>query len=185
MKKRLYINSTLLVLFIVIFVLFASISYSYFQTSVLSPSNLGSTSITLSLDYEGDEDINEIIPLGTSKEDGVLRTNKAKLGEGSTAASLTLYLDLYTFPEEFASSGVIYEVWVDDEEVARSTGTFEGASAGDRITLLEGLKLTDTYQTLKIYIWINGNLVGNELKDKAFSGKIVASAGNITGAISE
>ena len=51
--------------------------------------------------------------------------------------------------------------------------------------ILSDLTLTHTYQDIKIYLWLDGNLVGNELMNKSLSGSIITSTGNISGVIAE
>lgn len=184
MKKRWYINNTLLVVFIFLFIICLGATYSFFQVSVNS-TLFNASSPTLAIDYVGDVNINEILPLGTSKEDGVLRTNKARLASNSMNAYLGLYLKLDVFPQEFASEGVKYEVWINDETTARKVGNLKDAKQGDMVEILDNLELTYSYQTIKVYLWIDGNLVNNELMNKTFAGSIVTSTGNITGVISK
>ena len=51
--------------------------------------------------------------------------------------------------------------------------------------ILSDIKLTHTYQDITIYLWLDGNLVGNELMNKSLSGSIITSTGNIFGVIAE
>ena len=184
MKKRWYINNILLVVFIFLFIICLGATYSFFQVSINSAS-FNSSSATLAIDYIGDVNINEVLPLGTSKEDGILRTNKARLASNSMNANLGLYLKLDVFPQEFASEGVKYEIWINDETSARKVGNLKDAKQGDMVKIFDNLELTHSYQTIKVYLWIDGNLVTNELMNKAFAGSIVTSTGNITGVISK
>lgn len=184
MKKRWYINNSLLIVFVLIFIVLIGSTYSFFQASTNS-NKFGAGSTVLALDFVGDTDINQILPLGTSRNDGIVRTVKARLADNSMDALLSLYIKFDKFPSEFATDGFKYEVFVGNESNPRSSGDFSGAKEGEMFAILNDLTLTHTYQDIKIYLWLDGNLVGNELMNKSLSGSIITSTGNISGFIAE
>lgn len=184
MKKRWYINNGLLIVFVLIFIVLLGSTYSFFQASTNS-SHFGASSNVLALDFVGDTDINQILPLGTSRSDGIVRTVKARLADNSMDALLSLYIKFDKFPSEFATEGFKYEVFVGNETTARSSGNFKNAKEGEMFQILSDIKLTHTYQNITIYLWLDGNLVGNELMNKSLSGSIITSTGNISGVIVE
>ncbi len=184
MKKRWYINNSLIFVFVLIFIVLVGSTYSFFQASFNS-SQFGSSSNILALDFVGDTNINQILPLGTSRNDGIVRTVKVKLADNSMDALLSLYVKLDVFPSEFASSSFKYDVFVGNESTPRSSGDFSTASEGEMFEILHDLTLTHSYQEIKIYLWLDGNLAGNELMNKTLMGSIITSTGNISGAIVE
>ena len=167
-----------------IFIVLLGSTYSFFQASANS-SQFGASSNILALDFVGDTDINQILSLGTSRSDGVVRAVKAKLADNSMDALLSLYVKFDKFPSEFATEGFKYEVFVGNETTARSSGNFVGAKEGEMFKILSDIRLTHSYQDIKIYLWLDGNLVGNELMNKTLSGSIITSTGNISGVIAE
>lgn len=184
MKKRWYINNSLLIVFVLIFIVLLGSTYSFFQASTNS-NNFGAASNVLALDFVGDTDINQILPLGTSRNDGIVRNAKARLADNSMDALLSLYVKFDKLPSEFAIEGFKYEVFVGNESSPRSSGNFIGTKEGEMFKILSDIKLTHTYQNITIYLWLDGNLVGNELMNKTLSGSIITSTGNISGFIAE
>lgn len=184
MKKRWYINNGLLIVFVLIFIVLLGSTYSFFQASTNSNS-FGAASDVLELDFVGDTDINQILLLGTSRDDGIVRNAKAKLADNSMDALLSLYVKFDILPSEFATEGFKYEVFVGNESSPRSSGNFIGAKEGEMFKILSDIELTHTYQNITIYLWLDGNLIGNELKNKTLSGSIITSTGNISGIIVE
>ena len=180
MKKRWYINNGLLIVFVLIFIVLLGSTYSFFQASANS-SQFGASSNVLALDLVGDTDINQVLPLGTSKSDGIVRTVRARLADNSMDALLTLYVKFDKFPSEFATEGFKYEVFVGNETTARSSGNFKNAKEGEMFRILSDIKLTHTYQDITIYLWLDGN----ELMNKTLSGSIITSTGNISGVIAK
>lgn len=184
MKRRWYINNGLLIVFVLIFIVLLGSSYSYFQASTNS-TQFGTSSALLSIDLIGSTDINQLLPLGTSRNDGIVRNFKVRLSSDSMEALLSLYVKFDIFPSEFATEGFKYDVFVGNETVPRSSGNFADAREGEMFKVLNDLDLTYTYQDIYLYLWLDGDLVGNELMNKSLSGSVITSTGNISGLVIE
>ena len=118
-----------------------------------------------------------------TKEEGLLGTVKAKLSENSVAGNFNIYITPKTIDGLNTSNALRYEVYVDGSTTPYKTGTFNGASVGTPIRIVDSYKLTSTstYTNFNIYIWLDSDLVTNAMFGKNFNATISADSTAITG----
>ena len=67
-------------------------------------------------------------------------------------------------------------------EVYTNSGTFSGYNAtNNKIPLVEDYRLTEDQTDFTIYVWIDGNITGNEILGATFTGFISANTEQFTG----
>ncbi len=126
--------------------------------------------------YINEEDIDGSLQPTNSKESGLSTIAKIKIAEGSVAALATISLEIESLPVELAVSGLKWEVYKNSDISTYNQGTFEGVSEGEFVDIVSDYLLSTDETTFTIYIWLNGNEVGNEVENKTFTAYLSARA---------
>lgn len=179
MKKTfIYIIAMLLIVVITV-----SGTYAYF-VSTTSSNNKAVTTDSSKLDviYTGDNAITGDLNLVNSKEEGHKATVKIALSDNSIDGKADMYIKVDSIGQDLASSAFIWETYrmYNGTEIFVSSGTFEGATSGDKIYIDTNYILSTEETTYIVYIWLNGNQIGNEVLGENFEGYIGAEVKHIT-----
>lgn len=186
MKKTiLYIAIVLLLIIIT-----ASGTYAYLVAATNSTANAANTKgAVLDVIYTKGEDISGTLNLTKDKNGGLETTINIRLSDDSVQVSANLYINIEEITETIANSALNWEVYetVNNTEILVGSGTFADCGNGtacktnDKLYIVNNYELSTTNTTFTVYIWLNGNAVGNEVLNAVFKGKIGAESGNFTG----
>ena len=139
--------------------------------------------------YTGGSEIGGIMSLSADRTGGKNTTVHIKVGQGSAQALAYLYLNINTITENIRINGFKWEVSGvrGNQEVYTNNGTFNGYNDTNNniITLVNDYRLTEEQTDFTVYLWIDGNSVGNEVLGGSFSGYISASTERFTGQLSD
>ena len=189
MKKIVvYIIALSLVMFITI-----GVTYAYFSTSVNSGDKQVGGSHRLEVIYTGDTEISGNLKLVNSKEEGFIRKVYIKLSDRSVGAASNLYINVEKITADLAVLALHWEVYgfKEGNEVYHDDGTFMDCGGinetkskctnGKRIYIVTDYVLSTTDTEFVVYLWLDGNEVGNEVLGDTLKGYIGAETNNITG----
>lgn len=179
MKKTfIYIIAILLLVVITV-----SGTYAYYVSITSSNNNAVTTdSSELKIIYTGDNAITGDLNLVNSKEEGHKATVKIALSNDSVDGKADMYIKVDSIGQDLASNAFIWETYrtYNGTEIFVSSGTFEGASSGDKIYIDTNYILSTQETSYTVYIWLNGNRIGNEVLGESFEGYIGAEVKHIT-----
>ena len=178
MKK--IILYTVIVLLIVL--LTVAGTYAYFVTTINSGNALTGSSSNLTVIYTDDADITGILNLVSSKEEGKKATVKIKLSTDSVDAKADIYIQVKEIGPDIASDALNWELYrtYHGEESFVSKGTFKDISSGDKIYVDRDYRLSTDETSYTVYIWLDGNKIGNAALGESLEGYIGAEAEHIT-----
>ncbi len=184
MKKQLiYAICAVLLLAITI----SGSTYAFFSASAGENSNVDTQSHIYSIIYTGGTQIEGPLTLTENKTGGANTTVHIKVAEGSIEPLAYLYLNIEDMTENLSSSAVKWEVSgvKNNQVVYTDSGTFAGYNDTNNniIPLVEDYQLTTEQTDFTVYVWIDGNIAGNEILGASFSGYISASTDRITGVL--
>jgi len=178
MKKIiLYILVILLVVIITV-----TGTYAYFISTINSGSSLTGGSSKLEILYTGDTAITGVLNLVSSKEEGKKATVKIQLSNESVDAKADIYIQVNKIGTDIASDALNWELYrtYQGKESFVSKGTFNGISSGDKIYVDRDYRLSTDETSYTVYIWLDGNKIGNEALGESLEGYIGAEAQHIT-----
>lgn len=186
--KKIIIYTLSIILIIVITV---GSTFAYFTSTINNNNNIKTNSSKLEVIYTGGTAINGNLNLVNSKEEGYKTTVNIKLSEESVDAKADLFIHINKITSTLANEALNWEVHKQYEGVETfvDSGTFldcangnttKTCTNGDKIYIVRDYELTttDTYYT--VYIWLDGNKVGNEVLGAKLEGYIGAETEHIT-----
>ena len=192
MKKNIiYIVGLLLIIIII-----SGSTYAYFSATIGKNNAITSTGDILEIIYDGDIAINGNIELSRSKEGGHRRVTKIGLSERSVGIAAHLYIQIQNISPELAVSGLKWEVYTlkNGVETFYNSGTFmqcggidetkSKCTSGDKLYMVTNYELSTTQSEFVVYLWLNGDEVGNEVINRKLVGTISAETIFLTGEIS-
>ena len=109
----------------------------------------------------------------TNKSGGLIGKVQAKLSNNSLAGNFNIYITPKTIDGLNTNEALKYEVYVDN-----STTAFKNITANTKVKVVDAYSLSSTssYTTFTIYIWLDNNLVTNEMFGKTFNATISADS---------
>lgn len=166
-------------------------TYAYLVSRVNSGNNIITNSSRLSVIYTGGTEINGNLELVNSKEEGYNTTIDIKLSEDSVDAKADIFIYINKITSSIANSALNWEVHkiYEGVETFVNSGTFldcingnttKTCANGDKIYIVRDYQLTTTDTYYKVYIWLDGNKVGNEVLGATLSAYIGAETEHIT-----
>lgn len=187
MKKIFFYISIILSILIIT----AGATYAYFASATNSAKNaLTGDSAFLLVNYTGGTNIEGSISLSRDKSGGRNTTVNISLDPDSVIAKADLFLNINSISSPLAVEGFIWEVYktINGVESFVGSGTFETCqpsglkcSSGDKIIIVNDYILSTTNTAFTVYVWLNGDKVGNEVIGSSFSGTIHAETEEFTG----
>ncbi len=160
-------------------------TYAFFSATTGEDSNVATESQKFEVIYTGGTDIGGPVSLSADRNGGKNTTVHIKVGQGSSKALAYLYLNIDMITENIRISGFKWEVSGvrGGKEVYTNNGTFEGYNDTDNniITIVEDYRLSEEQTDFTIYLWVDGNEVGNEVMGGRLGGYISASTEQFTG----
>ena len=192
MKK----NIKYILILILLVIIISGSTYAYFSATIVRNNAIRTTGDVLEVIYSGDTAINGIIELSRNKDGGHRRETQIGLSERSVGIAAHLYIDIQNISPELAVSGLKWEVYTlkDGVETFYSSGTFlqcgeigqtkSKCKSGDKLYMVTNYDLAVTQTTFVVYLWLNGEEVGNKVIDKRLVGEISAETIFLTGQIS-
>lgn len=178
---------------LLIIILTVGTTYAFFSAATSSFNKLNSETHKLEVIYTGDTEINGHLNLVKVKEDGYDRTISIGLSEDSVGAAANIYISIDEISSTIATQALKWEIYKvqNKTESLYNSGTFVdcgeiGATktkctAGNRIYMITDYTLSTTPSEFKVYIWLNGYQVGNEVLGATIKGYIGAETENISG----
>ena len=171
MKNEAKIIGTILgiVLFIV---LVAGATYAYLLLK--SETDLTTGTGKFSIDYKIVKDITATnLSPSTNKSGGLIGKVQAKLSDNSLVGNFNIYITPKTIDGLNTNEALKYEVYVDN-----STAAYKNITANTKVKVVDAYSLSSTssYTTFTIYIWLDNNLVTNEMFGKTFNATISADS---------
>jgi len=169
------------------------VTYAYFSTSVTTDEGGSGGSHRLEIIYTGDTEISGNLKLVSAKEEGYIRNLNIGLSDRSVGATANIYINIETISSDLAVPGLHWEVYgfKNDVEVYHDDGTFmdcgeinetkSKCANGKKIYIVTDYVLSTTNTEFVVYLWLNGNEVGNEVLGDTLKGYIGAESHNITG----
>lgn len=157
-------------------------TYAYFVSTINSGNSLIGSSSKLDVIYSGDVDITGVLNLVSSKEEGKQATVKIKLSNESVDAKANIYIQVNQIGQDIASDALNWELYrtYQGEKNFVSRGTFDGVSSGDKIYIDRDYRLSTEETSYTVYIWLDGNKIGNAALGESLKGYIGAEAEHIT-----
>lgn len=180
MKKLLiYVSIILLIVFITV-----GGTYAYFVSTISSGNKnaLVTNSSKLEVLYTGDTAITGVLNLVSSKEQGKKATVKIQLSDVSVDAKADIYIQVNEIGEDIASDALNWELYrtFNNVESFVDRGTFDGVTDGDKIYVDRDYRLSTNLTSYTVYIWLDGNKIGNEAIGESLEGFIGAEAEHVT-----
>lgn len=168
-------------------------TYAYMIATINSSNNAVNTSGTnLKVVYSGGAAIEGILNLSNDKTGGLNTTVNIKIAEDSVVAKAHLYIDIEKISSSIATNALNWEVYktVNGVESFVNSGTFvdcltgtttRKCVAGDKLYIVNDYQLSTEDAAFTIYVWLDGNKVGNEVVGATFKGIVAAESENFTG----
>ena len=183
---------TLYISIIVLIIVFtAGATFAYLVTTENSIVNsITAEGAEIKVIYTGGKKIEGPISLSENKDGGLNTTINIKLDVVSAPVKTDLYINVNKISSSLASEGFKWEVYKNNETTAFSSGNFldcqngngvKNCAVGDRLYIVKDYKTPTTNTTFTVYVWLDGNLVGNEVLGASFSGIIEAESEKFTG----
>lgn len=156
------------------------ITYAFFTSTITSDvSNLASSG-KLDVIYISEANLEGTLYPTSDYRNGLSTTASIRMTNESVAAQATFTLNIIDLPQVLAVFGLKWEVYENDDLVSISSGTFLGVSEGDNLVILEDYQLSTEPTLITLYIWLDGDEVGNEVQNQTFDATLVASATTIS-----
>jgi len=194
MKKTILYSA--IVLLIVIITLAGT--YAFINTAISNSINPNSAKIDIA--YSKGTTINGSLNLVNNKEEGLNTTISIGLNNDSLLANANIYIDIEEISEKLATSALKWEVYRIETKIENETeieienhvksGNFTDCinddetkrkcQTGDKLYIENNYELTKEPTTFKIYIWLDGNIAGNEVIGTELIAHIGAETDKIT-----
>ena len=159
-------------------------TYAFFSASIDS-NNMTANASKFEVIYTGNARFDKQISLSTSKVEESSTSVNIRLGEGSVAVNAILYIMIENISEKLAVDGFNWEVYgyKNNKQEYYNSGTFEGknSTTNNTINIVENYLLSEDNTEIKVYLWLDGNKVGNEVMNTSFKGYIGAKTENFSG----
>lgn len=157
-------------------------TYAYIFSTIKSTNNAVTTNTGLiDIIYTGGNEISGILNLVSSKEEGKNTTVTIKLSEQSVDAEADIYIKINTIDTDIATEALNWECHRTHKgETHITSGTFNGKRNGDKIYIDTDYRLSTTETYYKVYVWLDGNKIGNEALGASFDSYIGAEAIHVT-----
>lgn len=190
--KKIVIYTLIILLIIAITV---GATYAFFSAQT-NTDDMDSGTTEIEIIYNGGKKIEGNMDLVTSKEGGYNTTVNIRETEESVHATANLFINVDQITSSIATEGLIWEVYKTFNGTTSfvNSGTFVecgalGATkskckAGDKLYMVTDYELSTESTAFTIYIWLNGDKVGNEVLGATFSGTIATETNKITGDLS-
>lgn len=177
--KKTIISITIVLLITIITVVG---TYAYIFSTISSTTNAVTTDTSLiDIIYTGGNEISGTLNLVSSKEEGKNTTVTIKLSEESVDAEADIYIKINEIDSDIATEALNWECHrTHNNETSVTSGTFNGKTNGDKIYIDTDYRLSTTETYYKVYIWLDGNKIGNEALGASFDAYIGAEAIHIT-----
>ncbi len=187
MKKQIIFIITAILLLTIVTV---GSTYAFFSASASSNNNTVATEASkFEVIYTGGTDINGTLQLSADRNGGRNTTVHIKVSQGSSHALAYLYMNIEEMTANLSTNSFKWEVSgiKGGQEVYTNAGTFNGYNDtnNNKIPIVENYRLTEDQTDFTIYIWIDGNLAGNEIFGAEFSGYISATTEQFTGQLQQ
>lgn len=178
MKKTILYTVIIMLLVVVT----AGGTYAYIFATISSNNVVATNSSKLEVIYTGGTEISGVLNLVATKEEGKKTTVMIKISEDSVDAKADLYIQVNKIGEDISSEALNWECYrtYNDVETHVASGTFDGIENGDKIYIDTNYRLTTTETYYTVYIWLDGNKIGNEALGESIEGYIGAEAEHIT-----
>lgn len=188
--KRIIIYISIIMM---ITIITAGATFAYLTASINSTSNSISTEgAELKVAYTGGTKIEGYLSMSENKSGGLNTTVNIRLEEDSVKAKSNLYININQITSDLASAGFKWEVYkiINGEENFVNSGNFLGCqngnttkkcSNGDKLYIVNDYITTTTNTSFKVYVWLDGNMSGNEVLGDTFAGTIAAESEKYTG----
>lgn len=188
MKKIIFYTISILLLTIVV----SGATYAYFISITNSTQNaLNTGGASVKVTYTGGGALEGLLSLSEDKSGGLNTTVHIKITEDSLDAQANLYINIDSISEVLATEGFNWEVYkkVNGIESFVNSGTFadcdlghtiKKCATGDKLYIVTGYELLTDDTAFTVYVWLNGNKVGNEVIGATFKGTVAAETENIT-----
>ncbi len=177
MKKIvIYTVATLLLTIIVV-----GATYAYF-TAAVNSNTFVVNSAKLDVIYTGGKHIEGKINLTSTKEQGLSTTVNIRFAEGSVQELGDIFMEIENITSNIAIPGFKWEVYgyKNNTLVYEDNGTFSGKQNGDTFNLVNDYAIDYVDTSFTIYIWLDGNMVGNEVLGGEFKATIHAKTEQYT-----
>ena len=186
--KKIVIYLTIIALITIITV---GSTYAYLSAATNSDVNgLATEGSAIKIIYSGGIEISGKISLSTDRFGGRNTTVNIRLAEDSVKVKANLKINIEQITPELASTGFKWEVYRNSETTPIKQGNFLGCKSGDTtkkcangdtLYILNDYQLTTENTSFTVYVWVDGNMVGNEVIGATFKGTLAAESENYTG----
>lgn len=188
MKKIIFYTISILLLTIIV----SGATYAYFVSTTNSNKNaLNTETGSIKVTYIGGAALEGLLSLSEDKSGGINTTVHIKKSEDSLDAQANIYINIDSISEALATEGLNWEVYkkVKGTESFVKSGTFadcdptsnvKKCSTGDKLYIVTGYELLTDDTAFTVYVWLDGNKVGNEVMGATFKGTVAAETENIT-----
>lgn len=183
-RKKKLIISIISVIMITI-VVFAA-TYAYYM-AVTNEGTIDTTgSGELSINYQKPNDLTGNLTMSSSRENGLKAVATASLNEGSVDGLFNMHITPKA-PFNLNIPALKWEVEGvrDGEIVCTGSGDFSSAVVDEKLTILNGCKLSTEITTFTVYIWLDASLITTSVGGAQFDAKIGADSVPITGDLEE
>lgn len=188
MKKE--VTYSIFISLLVIAVSIIGSTYAYYSLTATGTNRAVSTSSKkYEIVYRGGTDIDSSncqMNIVASKEGGCNTIVEFGLGSDvDMAINGNLFINIDSISDELKIEGFKWEVYQlnGTTETKVSSGNFKTIPANNQIQILTNQPLSTTIAKYKIYLWIDGNLTGNDVVNTSFRGYIGANTEAITGIV--
>ena len=177
--KKYYIYSILVILLLVVVV--SGATYAYFVSNVITNGNsIQTNGANFDIIYAGGTQINGVINIGSSKDDGYNTTVNIRSGSNTPNVRADLYINIDEITSNIAIEGFVWEVYGynNGELVYSDTGDFDGcnSSNNNKVKIVDNYLLSQTDTSFTVYFWIDGTKTDNNVLNGQFRGYIYASS---------
>lgn len=166
-------------------------TYAFLSTTI-GYNLINSNSTKIDIVYSKGDPIDGNLNLVTRKEEGFNTTVSIGLANNSLSVKADLYIDIERISEELATDALKWEVYKinNSTETYVSDGTFtdcktsngieKKCQTGDKLYIVNDYNLSLTPTNFKVYVWLDGNVAGNEVIGAELTGHIGAESEKIT-----
>ena len=186
-KQSLYVFFSILLLTIAVI----GSTYAFFTSTIGSNTNsLNTESSKFSVIYTGGTDIRGTMPITIDKTEAFKTEVNIRVPEDSVEAVSLLYIDIERLTTNLQISGFKWELYCYQNNIEKTeynrSGNFNGYNdtTNNKLVLIDNFLTTTTNTTFVLYLWIDGNMTGNEVLGGEFSGYISATTEQFTGKLS-
>lgn len=185
MKKQ---TLLIIVLILLLTMILVGATYAFFSSST-NTNELKTESSTFEVIYTGQTEFDGIPNLITGQNDTEKMSAKVniRVAEGSAKPKSTIYINIEKITETLAKKGFVWEVYgyKNGTLVYSNEGTFEGKNdtTNNIINIVEDYQLAEENTEFTIYLWLDGNQLGNEIFGAEFAAYVGAKTENFQGLV--